>query len=192
VRHNHITRDIKPLGQCPACDAYHDRHIPKPTPPATHPENVSQKLETGDKSAPEKLTPTQAQMESALDHFHAMYAKPTPPAPLGLPVDDKFLESRVDDSWRPGLMSAPEPRKWTLDWGHVTEGPTMSTTVHVVEKSAYDAVVKERDELKRQVGDSRIYAQHADLLREMISRWDNRDGVLRFYDLIERARELTK
>lgn len=29
VQHNHITRDIKPLGQCPACDLYHDRHIPK-------------------------------------------------------------------------------------------------------------------------------------------------------------------
>jgi len=28
--HNHLTRDIKPLGQCPACDKYHDRHIPKP------------------------------------------------------------------------------------------------------------------------------------------------------------------
>lgn len=29
VKHNHITRDIKPLGQCPGCDEYHDRHIPK-------------------------------------------------------------------------------------------------------------------------------------------------------------------
>jgi len=28
VKHNHITRDIKPLGQCPACDNYHNRHIP--------------------------------------------------------------------------------------------------------------------------------------------------------------------
>lgn len=28
-KHNHVTRDIKPLGQCPACDDYHDRHIPK-------------------------------------------------------------------------------------------------------------------------------------------------------------------
>jgi len=28
-KHNHVTRDIKPLGQCPACDNYHDRHIPK-------------------------------------------------------------------------------------------------------------------------------------------------------------------
>jgi hypothetical protein len=27
--HNHVTRDIKPLGQCPACDRYHDRHIPR-------------------------------------------------------------------------------------------------------------------------------------------------------------------
>ncbi len=27
--HNHVTRDIKPLGQCPACDRYHDKHIPK-------------------------------------------------------------------------------------------------------------------------------------------------------------------
>lgn len=27
--HNHVTRDIKPLGQCPACDKYHERHIPK-------------------------------------------------------------------------------------------------------------------------------------------------------------------
>lgn len=24
--HNHITRDIKPRGSCPACDRYHDRH----------------------------------------------------------------------------------------------------------------------------------------------------------------------
>jgi hypothetical protein len=24
VRHNHITRDIKPLGQCPACDRIHE------------------------------------------------------------------------------------------------------------------------------------------------------------------------
>ena len=29
IKHNHITRDIKPLGQCPACDDYHDKHIPK-------------------------------------------------------------------------------------------------------------------------------------------------------------------
>ena len=28
-KHNHVTRDIKPLGQCPACDDYHDKHIPK-------------------------------------------------------------------------------------------------------------------------------------------------------------------
>lgn len=28
-RHNHITRDIKPLGQCPGCDEYHNRNIPK-------------------------------------------------------------------------------------------------------------------------------------------------------------------
>lgn len=25
VRHNHVTRDIKPPGQCPACDLYHER-----------------------------------------------------------------------------------------------------------------------------------------------------------------------
>ena len=25
-RHNHLTRDIKPLGQCPSCDEYHNRH----------------------------------------------------------------------------------------------------------------------------------------------------------------------
>ena len=25
-KHNHITRDIKPLGQCPACDEYHARN----------------------------------------------------------------------------------------------------------------------------------------------------------------------
>lgn len=24
--HNHITRDIKPYGQCPACDVYHRKH----------------------------------------------------------------------------------------------------------------------------------------------------------------------
>lgn len=23
VRHNHVTRDIKPYGRCPACDEYH-------------------------------------------------------------------------------------------------------------------------------------------------------------------------
>lgn len=23
MRHNHFTRDIKPLGKCPACDSYH-------------------------------------------------------------------------------------------------------------------------------------------------------------------------
>lgn len=23
--HNHMTRDIKPVGECPACDAYHAR-----------------------------------------------------------------------------------------------------------------------------------------------------------------------
>jgi len=28
AKHNHITRDIKPLGKCPACDAYHARRIP--------------------------------------------------------------------------------------------------------------------------------------------------------------------
>lgn len=25
IRHNHITRDIKPEGQCPACDLYHKK-----------------------------------------------------------------------------------------------------------------------------------------------------------------------
>jgi hypothetical protein len=25
VRHNHVTRDIKPKGVCPACDAYHQK-----------------------------------------------------------------------------------------------------------------------------------------------------------------------
>lgn len=25
VPHNHVTRDIKPPGQCPACDRFHDR-----------------------------------------------------------------------------------------------------------------------------------------------------------------------
>lgn len=25
ARHNHLTRDTKPLGQCPECDAYHER-----------------------------------------------------------------------------------------------------------------------------------------------------------------------
>jgi hypothetical protein len=29
-QHNHITRDIKPEGQCPACDDYHDRRKPQP------------------------------------------------------------------------------------------------------------------------------------------------------------------
>lgn len=24
--HNHVTRDIKPRGECPACDLYHQRH----------------------------------------------------------------------------------------------------------------------------------------------------------------------
>lgn len=27
--HNHITRDIKPLGKCPACDHYHARELKK-------------------------------------------------------------------------------------------------------------------------------------------------------------------
>lgn len=27
-KHNHATRDIKPLDQCPACDDYHNRRIP--------------------------------------------------------------------------------------------------------------------------------------------------------------------
>jgi predicted amidophosphoribosyltransferase len=31
--HNHVTRDIKPLGKCPACDEYHDRNMPKPAAP---------------------------------------------------------------------------------------------------------------------------------------------------------------
>ena len=26
IGHNHTTRDIKPLGQCPACDEYHNRN----------------------------------------------------------------------------------------------------------------------------------------------------------------------
>lgn len=26
VTHNHVTRDIKPLGQCPSCDLYHNRN----------------------------------------------------------------------------------------------------------------------------------------------------------------------
>ncbi len=24
--HNHVTRDIKPQGECPACDKYHQKH----------------------------------------------------------------------------------------------------------------------------------------------------------------------
>lgn len=28
-RHNHATRDIKPLGSCPACDEYYNRRIPR-------------------------------------------------------------------------------------------------------------------------------------------------------------------
>lgn len=26
-KHNHITRDIKPQGQCPACDEYHGKQV---------------------------------------------------------------------------------------------------------------------------------------------------------------------
>ena len=29
MNHNHITRDIKPKGQCPACDEYHNKRSPK-------------------------------------------------------------------------------------------------------------------------------------------------------------------
>ena len=29
-KHNHITRDIKPLGECPSCDKYHNRNKEKP------------------------------------------------------------------------------------------------------------------------------------------------------------------
>lgn len=25
--HNHVTRDIKPYGQCPACDSIHEREV---------------------------------------------------------------------------------------------------------------------------------------------------------------------
>ncbi len=25
-KHNHVTRDIKPPGKCPSCDAYWERH----------------------------------------------------------------------------------------------------------------------------------------------------------------------
>lgn len=41
--HNHITRDFRPRGKCPACDAYYDKHgemgigeiadLPRPLPP---------------------------------------------------------------------------------------------------------------------------------------------------------------
>lgn len=27
--HNHITRDINPVGECPACDLYHAKHCPE-------------------------------------------------------------------------------------------------------------------------------------------------------------------
>jgi len=27
ARHDHATRDIKPLGQCPGCDEYHNRNL---------------------------------------------------------------------------------------------------------------------------------------------------------------------
>lgn len=29
-RHNHVTRDIKPPGQCPACDQFSGEHQPRP------------------------------------------------------------------------------------------------------------------------------------------------------------------
>lgn len=32
IRHNHMTRDIKNRGECPACDEYHDRHPANPAP----------------------------------------------------------------------------------------------------------------------------------------------------------------
>lgn len=28
MSHNHLTRDIKPVGQCPACDIYHEKRTP--------------------------------------------------------------------------------------------------------------------------------------------------------------------
>ncbi|WP_133159089.1 hypothetical protein [Arthrobacter glacialis] len=34
AHHNHVTRDIKPAGQCPVCDSYHDQ------PAATEPEGI--------------------------------------------------------------------------------------------------------------------------------------------------------
>lgn len=33
-------------------------------------------------------------------------------------------------------------RDWTLDWGHVTEGPTISSTVKVIERAVYDELLK--------------------------------------------------
>lgn len=42
--HNHITRDIKPLGQCPACDRYHDSQIPKRK-EASYAEELEEKLQ---------------------------------------------------------------------------------------------------------------------------------------------------
>lgn len=62
-------------------------------------------------------------------------------------------------------MSDVKPREWKLEWdgnfdstGIVREdsGPQIFEAVRVVEKSAYDAVVKERDQLKAEI--DRIYA----------------------------------
>lgn len=33
IKHNHITRDIKPLGECPSCDEHHYKNIIKTATP---------------------------------------------------------------------------------------------------------------------------------------------------------------
>lgn len=37
LKHNHLTRDLKPIGACPACDAYRKRLLSGPKPRTYNP-----------------------------------------------------------------------------------------------------------------------------------------------------------
>ena len=128
-RHNHFTRDIKPLGQCPACDRYHDKHTPPP--PASEPSHIWR-----DKGS----TPTQVRGEFV------------PVQPAG----DSGAERLVSAESAPVTA---EPREWTLrissendGSGYLYSGSDVSYPqddyLRVIEKSAYDALRAEVERLR--------------------------------------------
>lgn len=110
------------------------------------------------------VCPTCGLIAYSWDGSHACRAKPAQPPqsePFGLPVDDEFLKSRVDDSWKAGLIAQSEPKSyWVLvdkdgyvetadDRKSVFDDCPPEFVIHVIEHSAYAQVVRELETRKR-------------------------------------------